>query len=316
MTRTRQLGTTGLTVGELTIGGSALGRPDLAEDRAQATLDRALACPVTVLDTGNNYGLSEERVGRALARGGGLPAGHLVVTKVDPLAGSTDFSGRRVRESVRESLDRLGLDHLPLVHLHDPERITLDEVLAPDGPARALLELRESGVIGHVGVAGGPVALLEELVRTGMFEAVVTHNRYSLLDRSAESLLDLCAERGIGVFNAAPYGGGLLAGSERARASYAYRPVSDAQAAAARAMGERCAAHGVALGAAALQFSTRDPRVASTIVGVTRPEHVDDALAHAAAAVPEGLWAELESLVPPRSEWLGPHGPRPRGRTS
>jgi D-threo-aldose 1-dehydrogenase len=306
---TRRLGATGLPVGELTIGCSALGRPDLDEDRAQATLDRALAGPVTVLDTGNNYGLSEERVGRALARIGGVPAGHLVVTKVDPVAGSTDFSGRRVRESVQESMDRLGLDHLPLVHLHDPERITLEETLAPDGPARALAELRESGVIGHLGVAGGPVALLEELVRTGMFEAVVTHNRYSLLDRSADSLLDLCAERGIGVFNAAPYGGGLLAGSERNQARYAYRPMTDAQATAVRAMGERCAAHGVALAAAALRFSTRDPRIASTIVGVTRPEHVDDALAHAAAAVPEALWAELEAVVPPRSAWLGPQGP-------
>jgi D-threo-aldose 1-dehydrogenase len=309
MQELRSLGDTGLSVGALTVGCSALGRTQVDEERARATLVRALAGPITVLDTGNNYGISEERVGRALAEIGGVPTGHLVVTKADPVVGSTDFSGRRVRESVQESMDRLGLDHLPLVHLHDPERITMAEALAPDGPARALLELRESGVIGHVGVAGGPVAMLEEFVRTGLFEAVVTHNRYSLLDRSADPLLDLCAERGIGVFNAAPYGGGLLAGAERASGKYAYRPAGDEHTAAVRRMGERCSAHGVDLAAPALQFSTRDPRIASTIVGVSRPGHVDDALAHAAARIPEQLWAELESLVPPRSAWLGPHGP-------
>ena len=85
----------------------------MSDQRADDVLTAALASPITVVDTGNNYGDSERRIGLALRRLGGLPADRLLVTKVDPLPGSSNFSGTRVRESLQESMDRLGIDHFP-----------------------------------------------------------------------------------------------------------------------------------------------------------------------------------------------------------
>ena len=309
----RPLGRTGITVTALTIGTSALGNPErVSEDEAQTTLAFALAGPWTI-DTSNGYDDSEARIGRALttlATAGGPTSGgrtgRLLATKVDPLKGDPDFSGARVRQSVRESMDRLGVDHLDLVSLHDPERIPFEDAMAPGGPVRALLELRDSGSIGHLGVAGGPIGLLQQFVRTGHFEAVVTHNRYTLVDRSAGPLLDQCAEQGIAVFNAAPFGGGFLTAGPDGPQNYCYRPATPARLAARRTMAERCAAFGVDLATAALQFSLRDPRVTSTIVGMSRRRQLEQTLQRAVQPVPDELWQQLEQAAPAPEQWLGP----------
>jgi D-threo-aldose 1-dehydrogenase len=303
---TRVLGSTGIAVSALTLGTSAVGNATkVTDDEANSIVERAASSPITVIDTSSNYGISEERIGRALQRIGGLPAGQLLVTKVDPLPDSADFSGARVHASVRDSLQRLGVDHLELVHLHDPERITFDDAMAPDGPVRALLELRDQGVIGHLGVAGGPIRMMQDYLRTGHFEALVTHNRFTLVDRSAEPLFDLAQELNVGVFNAAPYGGGFLSGGSPL---YCYRPASDALLHARRLMAEVCAAHGVDLATAALHFSLADPRITSTIVGVSSVEQLEQTLTRAAAAVPAELWSELVEVVPAPQWWLGPDG--------
>lgn len=306
----RPLGRTGLTVTAVTVGTSALGNPDrVSEAEAQGTLAFALAGPWTI-DTGNNYDDSEARIGRALATAGGLTFGRrtdrLLATKVDPVKGSSDFSGSRVRESVRESMDRLGVDHLDLVSLHDPERIGFDVAMAADGPVRALLELRESGSIGHLGVAGGPIGLLQRFVGTGHFEAVVSHNRYTLVDRSAGPLFDQCAGQGIAVFNAAPFGGGFLTAGAGGPQTYCYRPATPARLAARQEMAQVCIAHDVNLAAAALQFSLRDTRISSTIVGMSSRRQLEQTLLRAAEAIPDELWPELERLTPPPDQWLGP----------
>lgn len=305
----RPLGRTGLRVTALTVGTSALGNPDrVSEGEAQSTLALALGGPWTI-DTSNNYDDSEARIGRALPVAGGVDAGgrfpgRLLATKVDPVKGSSDFSGARVRQSVQESLSRLGVDHLDLVSLHDPERITFEEALAPDGPVQALLELQASGVIGLLGVAGGPVALLQRFVDTGHFQAVVTHNRYTLVDRSAGPLLDQCAGQAVALFNAAPFGGGFL--TSRRGSSYCYRPATPARLAAREAMERLCSDHGVDLATAALQFSLRDARIASTIVGMSSRAQLEQSLQRATPPVPDELWPDLESVAPAADEWLGP----------
>ncbi|MEP7762724.1 aldo/keto reductase [Sanguibacter sp. 25GB23B1] len=304
------LGRTDLVVGPLTLGTSRLGQGDDSAAKRDV-LALALGGAVRAIDSGNNYGESEARVGAALraARGTGAPStGTLVITKADPAHGSTDFSGERMRASVRESQERLGLDQLPLVHLHDPERITFEEAMAPDGPVRALLDLRDAGVVRFVGVAGGPAAMMERYVRTGLFDAAVTHNRWTLLDRSARGILEACAEHQVGLFNAAPFGGGLLATRPGPGGSYAYRPASPAVLQAATAMHDACERHGVPLAAAALQLGARDERIASTIVGASSPEHLARAVEHASVHVPQDLWDELDALRPPEHEWLGPDG--------
>jgi D-threo-aldose 1-dehydrogenase len=306
----RPLGGTGLTVSAVCAGTGVLGSMpgafgyEVPAQRGIDTVTRVLAGPITFLDTSNGYsdGESERRVGAALAAAGGVPAGFVVATKVDP--DGDDFSGARVRRSLEESLDRLGMSRVPLLYLHDPERISFEDATAPGGPVAELLRIRDEGLAEHVGVAGGPAALMERYVRTGAFEVLITHNRWTLLDRSAGGLIDAAVEQGVAVVNAACFGGGILvkgsAGSDR----YAYRTAHPEVLAAVRAMEAACARHGVPLAAAALQFSLRDPRIASTVVGFSRPERVDECVAQAGTAIPDELWPELEALVPSSERWL------------
>jgi len=297
----RVLGSTGLEVTPLCVGTSPLGNTplpyarDVPEDEAVATVRRALASPINFLDTGNNYGDAERRIGIVLREHGGIPAGFVLETKVDRDMSSGDFSGDRVRRSVEESLERLGLDRLGLVHLHDPENISFEEGVAPGGPLEALQALKDEGVIAHLGVAGGPIDLLRRYIRTGAFSVVLTHNRYSLIDTSAEPLFEEAGELGVAVLNAAPFGGGVLAGAPQAQGYYGYQEAGPEILARIEALHAACARHGVPLAAAAVQFSTRDPRIVSTVVGVSKPERVDRLVELAQTPIPPKLWDELNT---------------------
>ena len=155
------------------------------------------------------------------------------------------------------------------------------------------------------GGAGGPVDVLRAYLGTGEFEVLLSHNRATLLDRSAVPLFEEAAQQGIGVLNAAPYGGGMLSKGPDVQPRYAYGTGASVTTELAGRMQEVCARAGVPLAAAALQFSLRLPSVTSTVVGVSSPERVAQTLELAAVEVPDGVWEELEQLVPDRSGWLG-----------
>jgi D-threo-aldose 1-dehydrogenase len=157
-------------------------------------------------------------------------------------------------------------------------------------------DLQRQDVIGDIGISGGPVDMLIRYVETGAFAAVETHNRYTLLNRSAGPLLDVCAARGVAVVNAAPYGSGMLAKGPDAFARYAYQAAPTALLDRARRLATVCTEHGVPLAAAALQFSMRDPRVASTVVGMTKPERVEQTVSLATHPIPADLWPALEAV--------------------
>jgi D-threo-aldose 1-dehydrogenase len=171
--------------------------------------------------------------------------------------------------------------------------------MARGGPVEVLLHLKDEGIIEHVGVAGGPIDLLMRYVETGAFEAVITHNRFTLLNRSAAPLIEMAHRRGLGVLNAAPYGSGLLAKGPRAYPRYAYTEAPVELLRRAQALADICDEHQVPLAAAALQFSVRDPRITSTIVGMSRPERVEQTLALAAFAIPDEVWPRLDEHVGP-----------------
>lgn len=293
----RPLGATGLQVTPLCVGGSVLGSMpgafgyDVPAERGIATARRVFAGPVNFLDTSAGYsdGDSERRIGAALREAGGLPAGFVLATKADPIG--TDFSADAVRRSVAGSLERLGIDRLQLVYLHDPERISFTEAMA--GPVPALLDLQRQGVIGHLGVAGGPIPLLQRFLRTGAFHVVLTHNRFTLLDRSAEPLLDEAAAGGYGVVNAAPYNGGFLAKGPAEQPRYAYRQAGPDILRRVGEIAAVCDRYGVPLPAAALQFSMRDERITSTVVGMSTPDRVDETIKLADWPIPTALWEEV-----------------------
>jgi D-threo-aldose 1-dehydrogenase len=313
-TRRRALGGTGLAVTPICVGTSPLASmPDLygypvSDERAEATVGALLDGPLNFIDTSNSYGAgnAERRIGAVLRRRGGLPDGVVLATKVDADPVTGDFSGDRVRRSVEESLGRLGLDRVQLMYLHDPEyHLTFEQAMADDGPVAALVALRDEGVLGHLGIASGPIGLMRQFVATGVFEVALNHNRYTLVDRSAEPLIEDAAVRGIAYVNAAPYGGGMLVKGPDTQPRYAYRETAEAVRDAVRAMQRTCAAYGVSLRAAALQFSLRDPRVAATVVGVSAPERIAEMVALAGERIPDAAWAELAAVAPPSGYWLG-----------
>lgn len=297
------LSVTGLCVGTGEIGGMPVYGSPVPDEQAMATARRAFAGPLNFVDTSNGYGLSEERLGRALDELGDVPEGLLLATKVDPEEGGP-FDGRRVLASARESMGRLGVDHLPLLYVHDPERISFEQAMAPDGPVAALRDLVAEGLVDHLGVAGGPVGLLRRFVATGSFQVVLTHNRWTLLDSSADPLLEDCTAANVAVVNGAPFGGGILAKGPALAPKYAYRQASPALLGAASAIEATCARFAVPMAAVALQYSLREPRITSTIVGMSRPERYDEALALAALPVPDDLWSEIEALIPGPENWL------------
>jgi D-threo-aldose 1-dehydrogenase len=311
----RKLGRTDLQVTGLCVGTSPLASMpalygySVSEDQAIATVDAVLDSPIRFLDTSNGYGAdgsAERRIGAAVRRRGGLPADFVLATKVDPDPMTGDFSGARVRASFAESVERLGVEPVQLLHLHDPERIDFADAMAPGGPVEALTALRDAGRVGYLGVAGGPVQLMRRYLDTGVFDVLLVHNRYTLLDRSAEQLFAAAHERGIGVLNAAPYGGGLLSRGPGRTDRYVYGVAPEPVRRAAAALQRITDAAGVPLAAAALQFSLRAPFVDSTVVGVSAPERVRETLELASTPIDEDVWAELTDAALPPDLWLDP----------
>jgi D-threo-aldose 1-dehydrogenase len=300
----RRFGRTDLRVTPLCVGTAPLASmPDafgfsVPDDRAIATLRAAFASPITFVDTSANYGdgNAERHIGRVLREIGGLPADRVLATKADRDMTTGDFGGEQMKRSIEESLERLGLDRLQFAYIHDPEHTTFETIMARGGALDVLQGLQREGVIGDLGISGGPIDMLIRYVETGAFAAVETHNRYTLLNRSALPLLDAAAARGVAVVNAAPYGSGMLAKGPDASARYAYQDASARLVERARRLDATCRARGVPLAAAALQFSMRDPRVTSTVVGMTRPERVEQTLILAAQAIPDALWPELDRV--------------------
>ena len=295
------------------MGGSPIGGSPAAfgyevpAERAHATVRATFESGVNFLDTSNNYGdgESERRIGKVLADRGGLPEGFVLATKADRDPATGDFSGERVRLSAEESLGRLGLERFQLYYLHDPEYVSFAEATAPGGAVDAMVALREEGIAEHIGVAGGPVSLLLDFLDLDVFEVVLTHNRFTLVDRSAEPLLEAAAARGIGVVNAAVHGGGILARGASYTDRYAYRRASPEVLRRIATMEQICERRGVPLRTAALQFSLSEPRFCSTVVGVSSPEHVQDLVEMAGAELPDDLFEELAPLAAPREQWLG-----------
>lgn len=306
----RPLGSTGIAVSRVTLGGAPLGSMpenfghEVAEADAIALVQEVLRSGIRTIDTSNGYsdGRSEERIGRAIAAFGGLPPDVTVITKTDQRDG--DYSGERVRRSLAESAERLGIRPLPLVHLHDPEFHDFDAMTAPGGAVDALVEARERGEVGHIGLAGGDVHVMRRYLDLGVFEVLLVHNRWTLVDRSAGPLLDRAAELGVGVVNAAVLGGGILADESRRKTDYGYRPASAETLDAIARMREVCRRWDTTLAAAALRFSTRDERFASTIVGISRPERIRQTLDAAGLDRPQEFWDELEALLPSPANWL------------
>ena len=299
-----RLGRTDLMVTPICFGTSGLGDMpdtygyDVDVERAKATMQAIFDGPANFLDTSRIYGMgrSEERIGAAIRERGGLPSGFVVSTKLDRDPETNVFDAARARRSLEQSLAALGLERIDLLHLHDPEHSrSLAEATARDGALGELFRIKEEGLVKAVGLAAGPVTMMIPLLRDWDFDALITHNRFTLANRNAEAMLDLAHAKGVAVLNAAPYTGGVLAKGSSAYPRYVYQEASAAVLDPIRRIEAICARHGVPPGVAALQFSLRDPRITATICGVSKPERVEQTLEWARFSVPEAVWEELKA---------------------
>ena len=283
----------------------------LPEERALATVRTALELGCTYLDTAPHYGvgLSEERLGRALA---GVPrnsytlstkAGRrlrpVVAGERPPAEGFVDtpararewdFSADGIRRTLESSLERLGTDHVDILYLHDVEH-HLREVYESGFPA--LAALRDQGVVRHIGFGMNHSDVLARLVADLDVDVVLCAGRWTLLDRSAhDDLLPVCARRGTAVVAGGVYNSGLLA-DPRPGAHYDYAPAAAPLVDRARRIAEVCGRHGVPLRAAALRFPFAHPAVVGSVVGASSPDEVRDNVRLSRTRVPARLWHDL-----------------------
>lgn len=300
-----KLGNTGLSVTKLCFGSSALGDMpatygySVDEERALETINAIFDSPVNFLDSSRIYGFgeSEERIGKVIKARGGLPEGFVLATKLDRDPETNCFDADQARRSLEQSLAALNVDSIPVLHLHDPEHArSLPEITGAGGSIDALMRFKEEGLCQAVGLAMGRLDMMLPLVKEFDFDIILNHNRYNLLNRSATELYDYAKTRGIATLNAAPYSGGVLAKGASVMPQIAYSPADDEALTGVRKIEEICAHYKVAPGAVALQFSLRDPRIDSTVIGVSAAARVTQTLEWAEAEIPQKLWDEIEAL--------------------
>jgi D-threo-aldose 1-dehydrogenase len=307
---TGPLGTRGVSVTRLGLGCAPIGNlyDAVTDEDAAATVAAAWDAGIRYFDTAPLYGLglSEERVGRALA---GRPRDEYVLaTKVGRLIEAVpgadpgifavapgreatfDYSRDGVLRSIDASLDRLGLDRIDVVLVHDPDD---HETEAIDHAFPTLLQLRDEGVIRAVGSGMNQAAMLQRFVERVDLDCVLLAGRWSLLDRSGAALLDRCAARGVGVILGGVFNSGLLADPD-GPTTYDYAPAPDPLRARARELRDQCAAHGVALTEAALAFGRRHPAVATTVVGARTAAEVEQNGRSWRVEPPAALWSQLD----------------------
>ncbi|WP_091227536.1 aldo/keto reductase [Microbacterium sp. 3J1] len=295
----------------------------LTDDDAWAVLDAAWDSGIRFFDTAPHYGLgmSERRLGAFLRT---KPRDEYVLsTKVgrllrpnpdfdggldtandfhvpDDLQRVWDFSADGIRASLDESRERLGIERIDLLYLHDPERHDLD--LALEEALPALEQLRAEGEVAAIGIGSMVTDALAAAVRSADLDLIMVAGRYTLLEQpAAADVLPACRETGTGIVAASVFNSGLLASSEPRRdGRYEYGQLPDELWERLQRIARVCADHDVPLPAAALQFPSRSDEVRSVVVGGSRPEQVAQNAQYAALEIPTALWEDLadEGLIP------------------
>ncbi|MHC3467518.1 aldo/keto reductase [Streptomyces sp. 7R007] len=309
----RTLGAGGVTVSELGFGAAGIGNlyAEVTEEQAHEAVDAAWERGIRYFDTAPHYGLglSERRLGAALrerpreeyaistkvgrrlvasdqggddlAHGFAVPATHRRVW---------DFTADGIRRTLDASLERLGLDRVDIVYLHDPDDHA-EQAFREGYPA--LEQLRSEGVVGAIGAGMNQAEMLTRFVRDTDVDVVLCAGRYTLLDRrAAAELLPAAAERGVSVVIGGAFNSGLLA-DPRAGATYNYAAAPPELLQRALRMKEAAERHGITLRAAALAFCASPPAVASVLVGARSAAEVHDCAEQFAAPIPDAFWQEL-----------------------
>ncbi|MGP4005259.1 aldo/keto reductase [Streptomyces sp. 4N124] len=307
------LGRSGVEVTPLALGAAPIGNlfAEVTQEQAEETIAAAWQRGIRYFDTAPHYGLglSERRLGAALrehpreaytistkvgrrlepvdtpgddlAHGFAVPASHRRVW---------DFSADGIRRTLDASLERLGLDRVDVVYLHDPD----DHAEQAFHEAYPTLEkLRSEGVVGAIGAGMNQAGMLTRFVRDTDVDVVLCAGRYTLLDQSAlTELLPAAVDRGTSVVIGGAFNSGLLA-DPRPESTYNYDRAPQEMLDRALRMRSVADRHGITLRAAALAYCAAHPAVASVLVGARSAAEVRDCAEQFASAVPEAFWREL-----------------------
>jgi D-threo-aldose 1-dehydrogenase len=340
----RRVGRTGLRVTALGCGGAPLGNlQEPVSDRSGAeAIDTAWTNGCRYFDTAPyyGYGLSERRMGDALRP---HPRGDYVLsTKVGrlirpgdseqkklenfpdsmPFHAEYDYSYDGVMRSIEDSYQRLGLERVDILLMHDIEARTHGDrypglmSIAMDGGYRAMDELRRNGVVSAIGLGVNDLAACEAALEAGDFDCFLLAGRYTLLEQAPlDGFFPACQKRGISIIIGGPFNSGVLVRLGRADATYDYGAIPDAIGDRVKKLAEIATAHGVALGDAALQFCLAHPVVASVIPGARTAAEVQSHWQMVKVRIPPGFWDDLRSqgLLHPDAPTPGMAGAAPLG---
>ena len=294
-----------IKVSEICFGTSALGNmpdtygyevnPSIAEETILAILNG----PSNFIDTSRNYGMgrSEKLIGNVFKSLGGKPNNIILATKIDRDTATNILDRDATLKSFEQSIKALATEKIDILHLHDPEHCKdLNDITCKGGALDTLFQLKEEGSVTLVGLAMGKVEMMYDLIQEWPFDVMINHNRFTLLNRQADKLFDLAKKKGIKIFNAAPFCGGILAKGTKETNRLVYQEVSEKKLKPVFDLEKTCLKYNIPLGAAALQFSMKDTRISSTIVGITKKSRIDQIVEWSNFEIPEDAWTEILSL--------------------
>lgn len=302
--RYTELGKTGLKISNLSFGASSLGSVfhETKEQESIRAVETAIEGGINFIDVSPYYGYykAETVLGKALKR---IPRDkYFLSTKVGRYGkdgvNSWDYSAKRATESVYESMERLNVDFIDLINVHDIEF----QSLMPGGLQKvvdetlpALVELKKKGVVGYIGITDLQLENLKWVVEhsEGMVESILNFCHYCLNDDKLVDFLDYFESKGVGIINASPLSMGLLSSRGAPAWHPAPKPLAEACAKAAR----YCEAKGYPIEKLAIQYSVSNPRIAGTLFSSANPENVKHNLAWANEEPDWQLVNEVQDII-------------------
>jgi len=303
----------------LGLGCASLGSPDISDRDAEGVIAAAIGAGIRFFDVAPLYGggLAELRVGRALR---GLPRdSYVLCTKTGvtrpfgapptPASGLRrgadvwDYSARATRDSVARSVERLGVGHLDVVHLHDVEA-HMDGCLEAHAE---LARLREQGVVGGIGIGSNFVLPVERLLDCARFDAFLLAGCYTLLDLQGAALLRRAHSSGVRTIVGGVFNSGVLAAWPQLAPTFGYEPAPAAVRERTDGIATICARHAVSIGAAAMQFVLMNQAITTMLIGPRSVKELTQNLAALRDPAPRALWDDLANsgVIPRDSVRLG-----------
>ena len=294
----RPLGKTGLKVSSLSFGASSLGSVfrDIDEADALKAVHLSIDLGINLIDVSPYYGLTkaETVLGKALKS---VPRNsYLLATKVGRYGATAkefNFSEKRITQSIEESLQRMGVDHVDFLQAHDIEFGDLNQVINETVPA--LRKLQKAGKTRFVGVTGLPMKSLRTVVEAVPVDTILSYCHYELNDTALMDLLPTLKSHGVGVMNASPLGMGLL--SNRGTPSWHPAPAKLKEAAMRAAA--HCKVKGASIEKLAVQYATENPEITTTLVGSASSENMRRNISWAAEPLDRVLLGEILEILKP-----------------